>query len=169
MSARAERAVPARTAKPREIISDFDLTILKAPFFLRCGALLIDYILFISIPTITLLIARFLGADGSKLIYGQLNTAGWLIAIIIALSNFIILPMFTGQSIGKMLTGLQIVKIDGHPASFSNLLIRNIVGYLLTAATLGLGLLLALFNSKGRALHDYLAGTVVVYGKKIYK
>lgn len=169
MSVSAERVVAARPAKPREIVSNFDLEILKAPFFLRCGALLIDYILFISIPIIALLIGRLLGEDGSKLIYGQLNTAGWLAAIIIAISNFIIIPMFTGQSIGKMLTGLQLVKIDGHSAKLKNLLIRHLIGYPLTALTLGLGLLLAVFNSKGRALHDYIAGTVVVYGKKNYK
>lgn len=172
MNVRAERGraeVPAVAAKPVEIVSNFDPELLKAPFLLRCGALLIDYILFISIPVIFLLFGRLLGVDGGKLIPGQLNSAGWLIAVLAALTNFLIFPMFTGQSIGKMLTGLQIVQKDGHSAGFKNLLIRHFVGYPLTILTLGIGFLWAAFNTKGRALHDYIAGTIVVYGKRRFK
>ena len=169
MSVRAERIVPAKAAEKAEIVSNFDPELLKAPFLLRCGALLIDYILFISIPILTLLVGRLLGEDGSKLLSSELSSAGWLIAILIALSNFLIFPMFTGQSIGKMLTGLQIVKKDGRAASLKNLLIRHFVGYPVTILTLGIGFLLAALNSKGRALHDYIAGTIVVYGKRKLK
>jgi len=169
MSVRAERVIPARAAETVEVVSNFDPELLKAPFLLRCGALLIDYILFISIPILTLLLGRLLGEDGSKLLSSELSSAGWLIAVLIALSNFLIFPMFTGQSIGKMLTGLQIVKKDGHAASFKNLLIRHFVGYPVTILTLGIGFLIAALNSKGRALHDYIAGTIVVYGKRQVK
>jgi uncharacterized RDD family membrane protein YckC len=31
---------------------------------------------------------------------------------------------------------------------------------------MGLGFLLAAFTPSGRALHDYIAGTIVVFGKK---
>ena len=169
MSVRAERVVPARAAETAEIVTNFDPILLKAPFLLRCGALLIDYILFISIPIIFLVIGRLLGDDGSKLLSGELSSAGWLIAVLIALTNFLIFPMFTGQSVGKMLTGLQIVKKDGHAASFKNLLIRHFIGYPVTILTLGIGLLIAAFNTKGRSLHDFIAGTIVVYGKKRFK
>ena len=166
MSARVERAVPTTRTKPEPVIVDFDGERLKAPFLLRCGAILIDYILLVAVPVVSLLIGKSFAYDGAKLLNSQVSNAGWLIMILFAITNFVIFPMFSGQSIGKMLTGLRVVKTDGSAASFSRLLIRHLVGYPLTILTAGLGFLCAVLNSKGRALHDFLSGTVVVYGRK---
>jgi uncharacterized RDD family membrane protein YckC len=174
MSVTAERVAPKTTtgnnpAKIDEVIVNFDAAYLKAPFLLRCGAFLIDYILFVSVPIISLILGRTLGDGGGKLLNSELSNAGWLLAILIAISNFIIFPMFTGQSIGKMLTGLQIVRDNGQVASLKNLLIRHLLGYFLTVLTLGLGFLFAIFSNTGRALHDLVSGTIVVYGKRRIK
>lgn len=172
MSATVERAVmpqpPAPSARTRteEVIVNFDASKVKAPFLLRCGALLIDYIILVSLPVLGLLIARLAGEDGAKLFKSSYNSAGWIIAILLAATNFIIFPMLGGQSIGKMFTGLRIIRNDGRAASFSQLLGRHLLGYPLTALTLGLGFLFSAFSRKGRALHDLVAGTVVVYGQK---
>lgn len=166
MSTRVEKAVPITRTKAEPIIVDFDVERLKAPFLLRCGAILIDYILLVAVPVISLLIGRSFEYDGAKLLNSEVSNAGWLIMILFGITNFVIFPMFSGQSIGKMLTGLRVVRTDGDAASFSRLLIRHLVGYPLTILTGGLGLLIAVLNSKGRALHDFLAGTIVVYGRK---
>lgn len=166
MSARVEKAVPATRLKVEPIIVDFDVERLKAPFLLRCGALLIDYILLVAVPVVSLLIGRSFEYDGAKLLNSEVSNAGWLIMILFGITNFVIFPMFSGQSIGKMLTGLRVVKKDGNAASFTNLLVRHLIGYPITILTGGLGLLIAAVNSSGRALHDFLAGTVVVYGRK---
>ena len=166
MSARVERTVPAKVIRAEQIIVDFDVERLKAPFLLRCGALLIDYILIIAVPVVSLLLGRTFEYDGAKLLNSEVSNAGWLIMILMILTNFVIFPMFSGQSIGKILTGLRIVKTDGDAPSFGRLLVRHLIGYPLTALTLGLGFLLSVLNYKGRALHDFLAGTIVVYGRK---
>lgn len=169
MNARVENAVPLKRSRAEQIIVNFDAERLKAPFALRCGAILIDYILLISVPVISLLLGRSFNYDGAKLLNSEVSNAGWLIMILLALTNFVIFPMFTGRSLGKMLTGLKIVKTDGNPASLTSLLIRHLVGYPLTVLTFGLGFLLSVFTREGRALHDFLAGTVVVYGRKRIK
>jgi uncharacterized RDD family membrane protein YckC len=166
MSSRVERAVPAKAIRTVQVIVDFDAERLKAPFLLRCGALLIDYILLVSVPVISLLFGRYFEYDGAKLLNSEISNAGWLILILLILTNFVIFPMFSGQTIGKILTGLKIVKIDGNPASFSRLLMRHLVGYPLTVLTFGLGFLFSVLNQNGRALHDFLAGTIVVYGRR---
>lgn len=166
MSARIERAVPAKALRPEPIIVDFDAEKLKAPFLLRCGAILIDYILLVSVPVISLLFGRFSEYDGAKLLNSEASNIGWLIVTLLVLTNFVILPLFSGQTIGKILTGLKIVKADGNAASFSRLLVRHLVGYPLTVLTFGIGFMLAVVNQKGRSLHDFLAGTVVVYGRR---
>ena len=167
MSARVERVVPASRTKSEKVIVNFDVERLKAPFSLRCGALLIDYILLISVPVLSLIIGKSMGIEPVKLLNSEISNAGLLITILFILTNFVVLPLLSGQSIGKMLTGLRVVKIDGSAPSFVSLMIRHLIGYPLSFVVFGLGFLLPVLNDKGRALHDFLAGTVVVFGKQI--
>ena len=166
MSVNAEKNIAVKRVKPEQIIVDFDATRLRAPFLLRCGAFLIDYILLVCIPVIFLILGRFYGIDGVKLLNSELSNTGWLIMLLLALTNFVIFPMFSGQSIGKMLTGIRIVNKNGTPPTFVQLLLRHTVGYFLTALTLGLGFLFSAVNQKGRALQDLIGGTIVIYGKQ---
>jgi uncharacterized RDD family membrane protein YckC len=80
--------------------------------------------------------------------------------------NFIGFPLFRGQTLGKMVAGITIVKRDGTPVRLGSIVLRNIVGYLLSVITLGIGFLIAAVNGSGRALHDYVAGTIVVHARK---
>ena len=135
----------------------------RAPFSLRCGALLIDYIVVASIIVFSTLVSRLFG--GSRLAGGTTETFGWIIAIGVTLLNFGVLASLRGQTLGKWATGLRIVRQDGKPLTLLNALLRHVVGYPVSLLTLGLGFLLAVFNTQGRALHDIIAGTVVVLDK----
>ena len=161
-----ERNVPTKSYKTSQVIVNFDAARLKAPFALRCGAVLIDYILLIIIPVASLLLGRFFQYDGTKLLYSEISNYGWLITILLVLTNFFVFPLLTGQSIGKMLTGLKVVKTDGSEPTLGNLVVRHLIGYPLIFLTLGFGFLISALNQKGRALHDLLAGTVVIYGRR---
>ena len=157
MSSKQE-ALPAKVSSRKPTIVNFDAVAMKAPFYLRCGAVAFDYLLIIIWPVLGLLLGRGLGIDGAKLLTGELNNIAWLIAILVGLSNSLLLPLVTGQSLGKMVAGLRIVTSDGSHPSFGSIIFRQTFGYL------GLGFLFSVFSSKGRALHDYLAGTEVVFG-----
>jgi uncharacterized RDD family membrane protein YckC len=138
---------------------------LRAPFSLRCGALLIDYIVVVGVLALATLLARVLGGDvrrgGSFILFvGYLTTAG------VAFVNFVLLANLSGRTLGKWIAGLRIERQDGEPLSVGRALLRHLVGYPLTLLTLGLGFLLAAFNPQGRALHDWLAGTVVVRSRQ---
>lgn len=166
MSSRTEKGVPIANFKIRQIVVGFDAERLRAPFALRCGAVLIDYILLVIIPVAALLLGRYFDLDGTKLLNSETNSAGWLITVLVALTNFIIFPLFSGQTIGKMLTGLKVVRTDGGEPTLGALLIRHLIGYPLIFLTVGIGFLISVFNQKGRALHDLLSGTVVIYGQR---
>jgi uncharacterized RDD family membrane protein YckC len=169
MCANAEKTPGVSRFKPEEIIVDFDAERLQAPFLLRCGAFFIDYIVLLAIPVLSLIVGRSFGIDGTKLLTGELSNTGWLVMFLLGLTNFIIFPMFNGQSLGKMLTGLRVVKIDGSAASLSTLLLRHTLGYLVTAGTCGLGFILSAITPLGRSLHDYIASTVVIYARRRVK
>jgi uncharacterized RDD family membrane protein YckC len=136
----------------------------RAPFSLRCGALLIDYIIVATIIVVTTLIARLFGG-GSRFAGGTAETVGWVIAVCVTVLNFVVLAGLRGQTLGKWATGLRVVRMDGMPLTFLSSLLRHVVGYTISLLTLGLGFLLAVFNAHGRALHDIIAGTVVVIDK----
>ena len=166
MSAVSDRTAQVIKPGTREVIVGFSPEAVKAPFLLRCGALIIDYIVVVAIPVIGLLLSRFAGNDGTKLLNEGLSSAAWLIALLVGFTNIVFLPMFSGQTVGKIVTGLRIVRIDGSAPTIGSVAFRQTAGYFLTLATVGIGFLISLFSSKGRALHDYLSGTVVIYADR---
>src|SRR5499433_4615727 len=85
---------------------------LRAPFPLRCGALLIDYIALVSLVVLGTLVARMLGG-GARAAGNSAETAGVLLAILLAILNLGVLPGLTGFTLGKWATGLRIERSDG--------------------------------------------------------
>ena len=166
MSAVSDRTAQVIKPGTREVVVGFSPEAVKAPFLLRCGALIIDYIIVIAVPVIGLLLSRFSGNDGTKLLNEGLGNAGWLVAVLVGLTNIVFLPMFSGQTIGKIVTGLRIVRIDGSAPTIGAIAFRQTGGYFLTLASAGIGFFVSFFSSKGRALHDYLSGTVVIYADR---
>ena len=134
---------------------------LFAPFALRCGALLIDYILLISLVVLGTLFARMLGGGGRSA-GTSAETAAIVLAIVVALLNFAVLPGVTGMTLGKWAAGLRIQRVAGGNPGIARALLRHFIGYPLSLVTFGIGFLLAAVTVQGRGLHDMIAGTVVV-------
>ena len=134
---------------------------LRAPFPLRCGALLIDYIALVSLIVVGTLISRMLGGGGRSA-GNSAETAGILLAIVMALLNLGVLPGLTGFTLGKWATGLRIERNAGGNVGIGRAFLRHFIGYPLSFALFGLGFLMAAVSVHGRGLHDMIAGTVVV-------
>ena len=146
-----------------EKIVDFVPEEVAAPFFLRCAALAIDYMAFLAVPVGGLLANKFLG-DGTA--YSGPGVGTWTLLIIVWVVNFILFPLLRGQTVGKFLTGITILNLDGTNPGLVTIVRRNVLGYAITVLTLGIGFLSIAFSRKGRALHDMVAGTVVIRGRK---
>lgn len=160
MTARVERAAIKRSEvikRPRRDPVERQ----PAPFSLRCGAALIDYILLVGIVAFSTIIARWYGG-GARTAGNSAETVGVVISFALALLNFAVLAGLTGRTIGKWATGLRIEQQDGDVPGIGVALFRHFVGYPVSCLTLGLGFLMAVFSARGRALHDLIAGTVVV-------
>lgn len=160
MTARVERAAikrPEVIKRPRRDLVERR----PAPFSLRCGAALIDYILLVGIVAFSTIVARWFGG-GARSAGNSAETVGVLISFVVALINFVLLAGLTGRTVGKWATGLRIEQLDGDVPGIGIALFRHFVGYPLSCLTLGIGFLIAIFSTHGRALHDLIAGTVVV-------
>lgn len=184
MTARIETTLLQTGAADERVQAQSYMERFRAPFSLRCGALLIDYILLVGIIAFSTLLAR-VGGHGTAPA-SNTQTIGIVIAIIVAVINFVGLSALRGQTLGKWATGLCVRRTEGEPLSWERALLRHLVLYppaflmlalaflvagTLSAAgiaaaifilTLGIGFLMASFSAHGRALHDLIADTIVV-------
>jgi uncharacterized RDD family membrane protein YckC len=132
----------------------------RAPFALRCGALLIDYILLALILTFSIMVARLMGG-GARLAGGSAEKFGILLTAVAAVLDLGVFAGLTGKTVGKWTTGLRIERVDGRPPGIGRALLRHFIGYPLSLLPFGLGFLVVTLSGR-RALHDLIAGTVVV-------
>lgn len=133
----------------------------RAPFALRCGAILIDYILLALIMTFSTMVARMMGG-GARLAGGTAEKVGLLFTLVAAVLDLGVLAGLTGKTLGKWTTGLRIERIDGGVPGIGWALLRHFVGYPVSFLVFGAGFLMAIVIPTGRALHDLIAGTVVI-------
>ena len=143
--------------------NDFVPSDFQPPFLLRFGSVIIDYIVLLILPITGLLSEKLVGGTGFGIFSDRTI---WLIAVIFAGLNVVILPLILGQTAGMMLAGIRIVSKDGSTAGRGAVLARQTIGYLITLGTLGLGFLVSAVNSSGRTLHDFLTGTALVRARK---
>ena len=96
------------------------------------------------------------------IVFGTTEEAAWGINFVMTLAyNWFFLTQWEGQTPGKRLMGIHVVKADGSRITSTDALIRA-TGYFLDTMILSIGWLWALFDEQKRGWHDMLAGTVVV-------
>ena len=156
------RSAPPRMARKAVVVEQRE----QAPFSLRCGALLIDYIVVMSIIVFGTLIARMLGG-GARAAGNSAEAIGVVVAVLTAVLNLGVLAGLTGATLGKWAAGLRIERSDGGPLGIPRALLRHFIGYPLSFLVLGLGFVLAVVSVRGRGLHDIIAGTIVVRERSI--
>jgi uncharacterized RDD family membrane protein YckC len=160
MTATVAETTPLR-AKVKSVSGSQDFARFRAPFSLRCGAILIDYITLVAILASSTLVSRVLGG-GARSAGNSSETVGILLTIGVAALNLGVLPGLTGFTIGKWAAGLRILRADGREIGIGRAFIRHFLGYPLSFIIMGLGFLVTAVTPRGRGLHDLITGTVVV-------
>jgi uncharacterized RDD family membrane protein YckC len=141
---------------------------LRGGFWLRSMAMAVDSLLLVLLLAIFVVLGFLtltLGATGGREV-PFLRQALIVLPVIFPLGLVLTLAYFTffhgtwGQTIGKMIFGLQVVRTDGRPLTFSRALARAL-GYFLSALPFFLGFLWVGLSSDKRAWHDALTATMV--------
>lgn len=86
----------------------------------------------------------------------------YLVSIGIYAVIFVVLPARRGQTLGKQIMGIRIIKPDGDRPGILTMLLRHVVGYLLSLLGGMVGFLWAAWDAKHQGWHDKIARTVVV-------
>ncbi|XMO85455.1 RDD family protein [Algibacter sp. AS12] len=79
----------------------------------------------------------------------------------VMLYTLVLESVLQGQTIGKRLLKIRVVKIDGYQASFSDYVVRWFFR-IVDVYIFGLGFFVMLFNKKGQRIGDMAAGTAVI-------
>lgn len=93
---------------------------------------------------------------------GSHSDGGFLVGFVISVAyHWYFLTRHDGQTPGKMLMRIRVIKVDGTPLTGADAVVRYI-GYYINSFLLGLGWLWALVDSNRQGIHDKLARTYVV-------
>ncbi len=154
-----------------------------AGFWKRFGAIIIDGIIiwvlqaFVFVPILGALGLGFfnnmedLQSGDTEAAVGMLGAimaaagAIWVLTMIIQVLYFTLMESSKTQAtLGKMALGIIVTDMNGSPLNFSKALVRNLCR-LLSNFTMLIGYIIAAFTAKKQALHDIIAGTLVVNKK----
>ncbi len=99
------------------------------------------------------------GSLGGQFTFSKISTAVYVASFaIIYTQYFALFTFFGGTTPGMMLRSLQVVNYSGDQPSPTQLALRSL-GYLISAATFGLGYLWSLWDEDGLTWHDRLSET----------
>ncbi len=90
------------------------------------------------------------------------TVAVFMIVVLLAYVVVSLILFCKGMTIGKKLVGICVVKEEGQRATFLTMLVREVIGKVISSLVLYLGFLWILFDSDRQGWHDKLASTFVV-------
>ncbi|MCY3832571.1 MAG: RDD family protein [Chloroflexi bacterium] len=169
VAAEADEAGKAKASEADEIAAP---NMRLASIGKRWLAIIIDGFI-VGIATVLLLIAggalapldaAMASGDGAAVsaAFSQFQSTTITVNLIVsAVYNVVLMVSFNGQTLGKMMLRLRVVKRRGGRIKILDALLRNVFGYTVSQIFL-LGYLWALFDREKQAWHDKMAGTVVV-------
>ncbi len=167
-----EKPEPALTVEPAEAPAAAQPEVRLASIGKRWLAIVIDGFL-IAIATVLLLVAggalapldtAMASADQAAVseAFSNFQSSTLTVNLVIsAIYNVALMVSFNGQTLGKLMLRLRVVKKRGGRITILDALLRNVFGYMISQIFL-LGYLWALFDAEKQTWHDKMAGTVVV-------
>jgi uncharacterized RDD family membrane protein YckC len=139
----------------------------------RLGASLLDtlFLVILNIPVLIFI----LGVDFTSPEIENQPFVQVLLQAGVGLAIFLILNGYTlhkrGQSLGKIIAGIRIVRIDGQPVSGMDTIVKRVLPIMAIAQVPAVGWIFSLvdslfiFRGDRRCIHDMIAGTKVIKGQ----
>jgi uncharacterized RDD family membrane protein YckC len=136
-----------------------------AGFWMRFWAFLIDLIVISSLNGILVSPFKFVN-EGIAISVGFWTVPG-IISAIVFYAYFILMTKFFGQTIGKMILGIKVVRENEEPLRWSDVLFRELIGRFLYRAFWFLTALYIIvgFMDEKQGIHDMIADTRVVFDR----
>ena len=136
-----------------------------AGFWMRLWAFLIDLIVISSLNGILLSPFKFVN-EGIAISVGIWTVPG-IVSAIVFYAYFVLMTKFFGQTVGKMILGIKVVRENEEPLRWSDVLFRELVGRFIYRAFWFLMVLYIIvgFMDEKQGLHDMIVDTRVIYDR----
>jgi uncharacterized RDD family membrane protein YckC len=85
-----------------------------------------------------------------------------LFSSVVGIAYYVVFTGSCGQTPGKMLLHLKVVRSDGSAMTYGRAALREILGKFVSGITLGVGYLMVVFDARKQGLHDKIADTCVL-------
>jgi uncharacterized RDD family membrane protein YckC len=135
----------------------------------RFLAAALDHLIQLAVIVALLLLLQFYLSTG---LGAFLSNGTWAAALIVLIVFFIIWgylvvfeTLWNGQTPGKRVMGLRVIREDGRPVRFFEAFVRNIIRLVIDfqpIPSFSVGVVSTIFSEKSKRVGDYVAGTVVV-------
>lgn len=158
----AEPYVPPSVPQTGPVPTAVAPAVAYAGFWRRFAAVFIDGIILWGVNSTLSLILPLPAADFS----GQTNPSElgitYIISTLVSWLYYSLMECSSNQAtVGKMAMGIIVTDMEGKRVSFGKATLRY-YNKIISALILGIGFLMAAFTAKKQALHDIIAGTLVV-------
>ena len=131
----------------------------KAGFWIRVVASMIDGLILGFVQFVIGLVLGFAGGEADGI---AIFAVTWLCSVVISVTYYVFFTGYNGQTPGKMVLRLQVVRTDGTPMTYGKAFLREIPCKFISGILLGIGYLMVAFDQQKQGLHDRMAGTYVI-------
>lgn len=130
-------------------------------FWIRAGALLLDYVFLYVCNLLILTISGMVATVGGEWVGLSAAILAWFVQVLVPMLYATFFVGRYGATPGKMVCRLRIVRPGGEPVSYPRAFGRY-WGTVLSGMTLGIGYVICVFDDERRTLHDMICDTRVV-------
>ncbi|GGA85414.1 RDD family protein [Ornithinibacillus halotolerans] len=136
-----------------------------AGFWMRFWAYIIDLLVIVSVNGILLSPFKFIN-DGVAIDIGFWTVTG-ILGGIVFYAYFLLMTKYFGQTIGKMILGIKVIREDEKPLQWSDLFFREVIGRFIYQVFGFLMLLYVIvgFTDEKQGLHDMICDTRVIFDR----
>jgi len=137
----------------------------KATFWMRAVATLVDAAIVFGLQMI---LGGLLALAGTVTVVGSEGGAGETAFIVhffsylISFTYYIFFTGYCGQTPGKMVLRIKVVRQDGSAIGYGRAAFREVPAKFLSGIIFGIGYLMVIFDDQKRALHDRMSDTYVI-------
>jgi uncharacterized RDD family membrane protein YckC len=138
----------------------------KAGFWMRAVASLLDSLLLFLVQFVFSLI---LGLTAGSMLSGVephgeafIGLMATIFGVLVGFTYSVFFTGYCGQTPGKMALRIKVIRTTGEEIGYGRALVREVPGKFLSGILLGIGYLMAAFDSRKQGLHDRIADTYVI-------
>jgi predicted Zn finger-like uncharacterized protein len=167
----AEVILPQEPVRPERQVAPADSSGLtrrevdslpKAGFWMRVVATFIDAFIVFALEFLLGSLLAFIGVVSNSGDVGDMAILVQLFGFAISFTYYVFFTGYCGQTPGKMVLRIKVIRCDGSSLSYGRAAFREIPAKFLSGIIFGIGYLMVAFDEQKQGLHDRMADTYVI-------